>query len=274
MQVQIDEPQMSEHSVSGIQEQRLKVDDALSYLDQVKLHFGNQPQVYNDFLDIMKDFKSQIIDTPGVVNRVSNMFRGHPDLIVGFNTFLPPGYKMEVHCGSINVHQPGQQVMSITALALLQAVSTVNRVSAPSLAGGQQQQFQSQHLKLKDALSYLDQVKLQFSNQPQVFHDFLDVLEKFKSQAIDWSCVINQVSDLFKGHPDLIVGFNAFLFPEQQIKVQCKTISDSQLAQQFMSTTALAFFLVLVLLLLHNRHYLLLLLLFLPLLLVLRVKQL
>lgn len=39
--------------------QRLKVEDALSYLDQVKAQFGNQPQVYNDFLDIMKEFKSQ-----------------------------------------------------------------------------------------------------------------------------------------------------------------------------------------------------------------------
>ena len=36
-----------------------QVEDALSYLDQVKLQFGNQPQVYNDFLDIMKEFKSQ-----------------------------------------------------------------------------------------------------------------------------------------------------------------------------------------------------------------------
>jgi hypothetical protein len=39
--------------------QRLKVEDALSYLDQVKYKFGNHPQVYNDFLDIMKEFKSQ-----------------------------------------------------------------------------------------------------------------------------------------------------------------------------------------------------------------------
>lgn len=36
-----------------------QVEDALSYLDQVKLQFGSQPQVYNDFLDIMKEFKSQ-----------------------------------------------------------------------------------------------------------------------------------------------------------------------------------------------------------------------
>lgn len=33
--------------------------DALSYLDQVKVQFADQPDVYNRFLDIMKDFKSQ-----------------------------------------------------------------------------------------------------------------------------------------------------------------------------------------------------------------------
>ena len=52
--------------------------------------------MYNDFLDIMKEFKSQSIDTPGVIARVSCLFKGHPELIVGFNTFLPPGYKIEV----------------------------------------------------------------------------------------------------------------------------------------------------------------------------------
>ncbi|KAI4468542.1 sin3b-related [Holotrichia oblita] len=76
--------------------QRLKVEDALSYLDLVKYKFGDKPQVYNDFLDIMKEFKTQSIDTPGVIQRVSNLFNGFPDLIVGFNTFLPPGYKIEV----------------------------------------------------------------------------------------------------------------------------------------------------------------------------------
>ncbi|XP_068459639.1 paired amphipathic helix protein Sin3a-like [Clinocottus analis] len=84
------------HPEASVQFKRLKVEDALSYLDQVKLQFGNQPQVYNDFLDIMKEFKSQSIDTPGVIRRVSQLFKGHPDLITGFNTFVPPGYKIKV----------------------------------------------------------------------------------------------------------------------------------------------------------------------------------
>jgi paired amphipathic helix protein Sin3a len=92
------------------------VEDALSYLDKVKNQFALQPQVYNQFLDIMKEFKSQSIDTQEVINRVSTLFHGHPDLIVGFNTFLPPGYKIEVsddHVGYIQVTHPSSRIESI-----------------------------------------------------------------------------------------------------------------------------------------------------------------
>ena len=36
------------------------------------------------------------IDTPGVIKRVSELFKGNNTLILGFNTFLPPGYKIEL----------------------------------------------------------------------------------------------------------------------------------------------------------------------------------
>ena len=38
----------------------LNVSDALGYLDAVKLQFQDKPDVYNHFLDIMKDFKSRV----------------------------------------------------------------------------------------------------------------------------------------------------------------------------------------------------------------------
>lgn len=38
----------------------LNVKDALTYLDKVKAKFSSQADVYNQFLDIMKDFKSQM----------------------------------------------------------------------------------------------------------------------------------------------------------------------------------------------------------------------
>jgi histone deacetylase complex regulatory component SIN3 len=35
------------------------------------------------------------IDTPGVINQVTNLLHGRAHLIKGFNTFLPPGYRIE-----------------------------------------------------------------------------------------------------------------------------------------------------------------------------------
>uniref|UniRef100_A0A673CZV1 Paired amphipathic helix protein Sin3a-like n=1 Tax=Sphaeramia orbicularis TaxID=375764 RepID=A0A673CZV1_9TELE len=60
-------------------------------------------------LILLKPTESLLIDTPGVINRVSQLFKGHPDLIMGFNTFLPPGYKIEVQTNDlVNVTTPGQ----------------------------------------------------------------------------------------------------------------------------------------------------------------------
>ena len=54
---------------------------------------------------------------------------------------------------------------------------------AAAAAQAQQQQQQFQRLKVEDALSYLDKVKLQFSVQPQIYNDFLDIMKEFKSQS-------------------------------------------------------------------------------------------
>ena len=48
------------------------------------------------------------IDTPGVIDRVSTLFRGHPSLIQGFNTFLPPGYRID--CSGTD----GDQLITVT----------------------------------------------------------------------------------------------------------------------------------------------------------------
>jgi len=84
---------------TGGTSRELKVEDALLYMDQVKIEFGDHPHIYNEFLEIMKKFKTQGIDTIGVINRVRRLFHGHIDLVLGFNTFLPVGYKIEMKEG-------------------------------------------------------------------------------------------------------------------------------------------------------------------------------
>lgn len=50
----------SSENTTSTSARALNVTDALSYLDAVKVQFQEKPDVYNHFLDIMKDFKSQV----------------------------------------------------------------------------------------------------------------------------------------------------------------------------------------------------------------------
>lgn len=112
----------SESTMVSSSYRTLNVRDALSYLDQVKIRFQDQNEVYNQFLDVMKLFKTQSIDTPGVIERVSTLFRGYPSLIQGFNTFLPSGFRIE--CTLLKRHQD-----SGSELADLVTVLTPNPIT-------------------------------------------------------------------------------------------------------------------------------------------------
>lgn len=119
-----------------------QLNDALTYLDQVKVRYRNRPGVYNHFLDIMKDFKSQNIDTPGVIDRVSSLFRGHNDLIQGFNTFLPNGYRID--CVSDGVDTNHIQVTTPMGVQI-----RPDSVDYERWSEGQQQQQQQQQQQLQ-----------------------------------------------------------------------------------------------------------------------------
>ena len=95
-------------------------------------------QVYNDFLDIMKEFKTQSIDTPGVIARVSCLFKGHPELIVGFNTFLPTGYKVEVHHT-----EPGVNISGVHRAGGMQTIVHTPHGIHTMEAGGQMSALQA-----------------------------------------------------------------------------------------------------------------------------------
>jgi hypothetical protein len=80
-----------------------------------------------NILYLLQEFKSQSIDTPGVISRVSMLFKGHPELIVGFNTFLPPGYKIEVQTNeSQQASMPGHAHLQVS-IFLFPFIGTLSR---------------------------------------------------------------------------------------------------------------------------------------------------
>lgn len=155
------------------QKKQLKETDALEYLNQVKQQFGDNPEIYNKFLDIMKDFKSHAIDTQKVIERVSKLFAGHQSLILGFNTFLPSGYKIEVRQQGAPTKKPAPE--------------------------------------FDHAYSYVSKIKQRFANQQEVYQKFLQILQRYKEEGFAIAQVKAQVAELFNGHEDLLGEFGNFL---------------------------------------------------------------
>ncbi|EIN03732.1 hypothetical protein PUNSTDRAFT_55996 [Punctularia strigosozonata HHB-11173 SS5] len=82
---------------SRVSPDTLSVNDALRYLDQVRSALYDQPDVHQRFLMIFKDFRDAVISTSTCMTRMGELFitSGHPELIDGFNTFLPSGYAVQ-----------------------------------------------------------------------------------------------------------------------------------------------------------------------------------
>ncbi|KAI0777383.1 hypothetical protein BD413DRAFT_467641 [Trametes elegans] len=236
---------------SGAQsaERPLNVSDALSYLDQVKLQFSEMPDVYNKFLDIMKDFKSQLIDTPGVIERVSNLFHGHPALIQGFNTFLPAGYRIETTAhpdpNYITVTTPAGTTTQATNGAFNYASGNIPAAAiAPAPEKSESSNKVSQET-LKPALDYVTRVKTRYANEPEMYRKFLSILSESSGKMQDhkdirgmesWSvaCLsakypqgetLRKIGALLQDAPDLMREFIQFLPDEHAQKEELARVT-------------------------------------------------
>ncbi|KAH7711791.1 Paired amphipathic helix repeat family protein [Aphelenchoides avenae] len=92
-------------------------DDAfMNNVKHVRKQDGYIPDVYNGFLEVMKQFRSHAIDRQEVIQgvsrlfshlRVSRLFSGR-FLITDFNTFLPPGSEVEVNGRVVTISEPNR----------------------------------------------------------------------------------------------------------------------------------------------------------------------
>ncbi|WVZ22204.1 hypothetical protein V8G54_000748 [Vigna mungo] len=154
--------------------QRLTTNDALAYLKAVKDMFQDKREKYDDFLEVMKDFKAQRIDTTGVIARVKELFKGHKDLILGFNTFLPKGYEITL---PLEDEQPPQK----------------------------------KPVEFAEAISFVGKIKTRFQSNDSVYKSFLDILNMYRKETKSITEVYEEVAALFQDHADLLEEFTHFL---------------------------------------------------------------
>ncbi|PIN18039.1 Histone deacetylase complex, SIN3 component [Handroanthus impetiginosus] len=168
------EPSRQAQMSTASSAQRLTTTDALSYLKTVKENFQDNKDKYNEFLDVMKDFKAQRIDTSGVILRVKELFKGNRDLILGFNAFLPKGYEI-----------------------------TLPPEDEPFL--------RKKPVEFEEAMSFVNKIKTRFQGDDHVYKAFLDILNLYKKDSKPITEVYQEVSVLFQDHADLLVEFTHFL---------------------------------------------------------------
>ncbi|PCH44684.1 hypothetical protein WOLCODRAFT_123950 [Wolfiporia cocos MD-104 SS10] len=220
------------------------------------MKFIANPEVYNRFLDIMKDFKSQFIDTPGVIERVSNLFHGHPTLIQGFNTFLPAGYRIDCATDAqnpnyITVTTPAGTTTQATNGAFAYGSSSGNTSAQQVPAEGDDTPHISD-VNLTPALEYLQRVKTRYANESDKYRRFLEIINpnsgpsapvenatsevrNLEHWAVAWLSagyahgeVVQRVGKLFLDAPELTKGFVDFLPDKHAQEVELARLAEMQ----------------------------------------------
>merc|ERR1740117_141468 len=197
-------------------------DAALNYLEEVKRKFKHDEKVYNSFLDIMKDFQSRRIKTEGVIDRVSQLFKGDRALILGFNTFLPDGYKIPESYADAQVaahaklasQNRARQMQAVNPPVAMgkprKAMSMPNRGAAGGLPS-------TKGPELEYAKRYVQKIKKRFENSEEVYNRFLNILQSYQEECKSVKTVYEEVRELFADHRDLLAEFAQFLpAPEAQ----------------------------------------------------------
>jgi paired amphipathic helix protein Sin3a len=133
---------------------------------------------------------SSSIDTPGVIQRVSYLFNGHPSLIRGFNTFLPVGYRIECSvdgddANTIRVTTPTGTMMQTTlepdrrnmTWSERRAPSTRLPEAAPS---PDPRSLPIDGQTIEPAVQYVQKIKQRCD--PETYRQFLDILSQYHSK--------------------------------------------------------------------------------------------
>ncbi|PPR86533.1 hypothetical protein GOBAR_AA34164 [Gossypium barbadense] len=178
---------------------------AKRYLKEITETFEDRKEKLVKFREVMKDFKTNRTDVAGVVERVKELFEGHNNLLKGFNFFLPMGYEI-----TVDKHQPPPKKMIgfLEPKDFMRLIKERDKHVYWSFVDVllRYQREQRDIIKL-----YMEEVTETFADQQEKLVMFRKVMNDFGTERTDVAGVVERVKELFKGHNNLLKGFNFFL---------------------------------------------------------------
>ncbi|KAL8882478.1 MAG: hypothetical protein Q9192_007578 [Flavoplaca navasiana] len=166
-------------SLLDLQEQSSRINEISKFLDKIELHFAQTPNVNHRFLDILDAFKDQEIDAPRAIERVSDLFAAHEDLLLEFHALS------DYQSGQLEADDQSQE----------SAAASKREQAVPN-----------------EALRFLNRLATRYTHDISVLQRFLDTMQDFiNGLRLDIFGLQSRVADLLAKDADLLEEFHTFL---------------------------------------------------------------
>ncbi|KRX36776.1 Paired amphipathic helix protein Sin3a [Trichinella murrelli] len=215
--------------------------EVLAYIEKVRVQFMTNPSVYLEFLETLEEQRKQKIDTLTFVKRLLNLFLDCPHLIVNMKDLLPSGFWLDDRSNHVQLMWPNGQMVSLSKsdiIAERQAATTSRPpvVSSDSTVVSSVMQAAKQPANQAEefnrALAYVNKIKMRYANKPEIYSQFLEILNSYQKCAQQSSIqsaverakfeekLYKTVTNLFSHDADLLSEFTRFLPTASSIVLQ------------------------------------------------------
>lgn len=208
-----------------LQPEDTDLNDAMIFLNRIREEYRDQSEIYDNFLETMRDFKFEKIDADEVCRAIRVLFKDKIYLVKLFDEYLPHHLRYAENAnledrgkmGQFRVSYPKVPVQPPTMnIARMQSigpnfvtrpakpVSTYNEVFQENAIRAKPEIPEVDSPKKKLAKEFIQVVKKRYTSKPLIYKQFVEILQNSPN---NFEKLYTQVSALLWETPDLVEKF-------------------------------------------------------------------
>lgn len=154
---------------------------AVDYIQKVKSYYPDDSDVFENFLEVMKDFKQGRLTTEEVAKIISHLFKDNEALVTEFRKFLP------------------QEVNYITRQ------DTKHEIDGPRVV-----ELKTERIDKDQAVEFVALAKQRFANDSEMYTRFIRLLAFLKNKPVPEG-KFRELEVLLMDYPDLLAHLHRFI---------------------------------------------------------------
>ncbi|KAG0434138.1 Paired amphipathic helix protein Sin3-like 3, partial [Dictyocoela muelleri] len=177
------------------QDSNIDLTQIFSFLKSVKKAFTDDPSLYDQFLELLRDFRSNLITIDCVVKASWYLFKNHAYLNKEFAAFLPEGYDM--YDKIMNELKRETEIQREESYINVDINDIRPRLKTDA-------RIDYENNSVLGPMQFISCVKGILKNEPTKYHSFLKTLNNFMKKKITIENTISSLKKIIGDHPDLI----------------------------------------------------------------------